>query len=116
MPEYDVYFTPQVVAFRKWIRERYIEQRSIPLSETKLCLNQVAALSYLLIMLNSQSLKHEICKTQYYSLINGKHECLSFISDLKEASICDLFQHYGVLLTLNSMQILKEYSLVNCLV
>lgn len=116
MPEYDAFFIPEVVAFRKMIRENFLRDRNISSSQIKIHLDKLAALSYLVIMLNSQSMKDEICKTQYYSLINGRHDCLSFIECLRHISISDLVKYYESVMRTTSMQNLKADTLVNCMI
>ena len=90
----DHLFSLQMQNFRTACRNTYLKERNISFENENLKLNEMIILSYVVIMLCSQSIMDEKCEQQYYHVIGGRHDALSFIQPLQKVSFITLLEYY----------------------
>ena len=115
--DYDGHRSEKKKRFMERIQDSYVQDRNISKANQKLMFDEMSLLMFVLIMLGSQSQLDAKCKKCFYRLINGRHDCKSFLDMLKKCSIREFFEYFSDIYEPNGgIHQLKAHSLITLLI
>lgn len=109
---FDVIFRPDWQIFRLNCRSQFPKDRKIAGEKLKHAMKNLVTFNYMVIMLFSQAIMDERCEKQYYQVIAGRHDALSFIHPLSHVPYTHLLNYYKKLYSSFSLPQLKAHSLL----